>query len=223
MLRNHSRGALTLILALLLLLPGRTGRADEKVVAEFRRHLERGTALYKAGEYQESLIELQAAYTLRQLPLLLLNIGQAHRKLGHAKVALDFYEFYLRVEPRPLPEIRVELESYIRQTRELLVAAERIKAKEAVEDQARRPGEPPAGTPARVDLRLPALATAPRGAALPLRLAAPRGEGARVPLYRRWWLWTAVGVVAAGAVAGAVAGTYRPALRACPFGEGNDC
>ena len=43
----------------------------------------------------------QRAYDLRQLPRLLLNIGQAHRKLGHAREALESYRLYLRAEPSP--------------------------------------------------------------------------------------------------------------------------
>lgn len=43
---------------------------------------------------------------------------------------------------------------------------------------------------------------------LPTEEPSPQAQAQRTPLYKRWWLWTVVGgVVAAGAVTGAVLGT----------------
>jgi hypothetical protein len=51
--------------------------------------------------------------------------------------------------------------------------------------------------------------------ATPVVAAAPQKSqphADRTPLYKKWWLWTIVGVVVAGGVvAGAVVGTQKPA------------
>jgi hypothetical protein len=120
-----SRFLLILILCLGLVTPAWARPGDRE--AEFERQYKRGVALYKAEKYQEAVEALQAAYAIKQLPRLLLNLGQAHRKLGHAREALGYYEFYLRVEPNPRPEIKTELDGYIAQTRAMLDAAERAQ------------------------------------------------------------------------------------------------
>src|SRR5205823_2127459 len=98
--------------------------------------VDKAVELYKAEEFEDAIKEFQAAYALRQLPKLLLNIAQAHRKLGRAKEALGFYEFYLRVEPSPKAELKAELEAYITQTRAMLAAAEEMKHRREVEEKA---------------------------------------------------------------------------------------
>lgn len=95
--------------------------------ADFRKHYDRAIAYYEKGAYENALTEYQMAYAIKQLPKLLLNIGQLHRKLGHAKDALGYYELYLRVEPNPEPQLKAELDRYIQQTRAMLDAAERVR------------------------------------------------------------------------------------------------
>lgn len=129
---SSSSPTLALLLLLVLVVP-QAGRAD--ISDQFLERYQSAVRLYESSEYEGSIKEFQMAYTLKQLPRLLLNIGQAHRKLGHAKDALSFYEFYLRVEPNPKPEIKAELELYIRQTRDLLAAAEQMKAQQGAEER----------------------------------------------------------------------------------------
>ena len=102
-----------------------TGAAEEG--QDFRKHYQQALSFYERGQYQESIQEFQAAYAIKQLPKLVLNMGQAHRKLGHAKEALGYYELYLRIEPDPEPKLKAELDRYIQQTRMMLAAAERIR------------------------------------------------------------------------------------------------
>ena len=61
------------------------------------------------------------------------------------------------------------------------------------------------GLTARVELALRKIPPPPRPRAAPLA-AAPVAQS--TPIYRRWWFWTGIAVVAAGATAGAVAGSY---------------
>lgn len=83
-------------------------------------HYKRAMKLYELKDYPKAIREFQAAYKVRQLPKILLNIGQVYRKLGMASSALKFYEHYLRVEPNPKPEIKAEVDRYIEQTRAML-------------------------------------------------------------------------------------------------------
>lgn len=101
-------------------------RADE--AADFKKHYDSALTYYNKGAYADALREFQMAYAIKQLPKLLLNIGQLHRKQGNAKEALGYYELYLRVEPNPEPKLKAELDRYILQTRSMLDAAERVRA-----------------------------------------------------------------------------------------------
>lgn len=184
----------------------------------FEQHLERGMNLYKQGEYAEAIRELHAAYAIRQMPRLLLNLGQAHRKLGHAREALGFYEMYLKIEPEPRPELKQELDRYIAQARTMIQAAERTRAELGQSAEDPHPA-PPAERPQAPGVPAAALSAAAPAAATPgtrpaLQLAPvgpPPAKGmAKAPLHRQWWLWTAVGaVVAGGVVTGAVLGSQR--------------
>ena len=93
----------------------RTARAD---LAD--QHYKRALAFYENKDYPRAIREFQAAYKVRQLPRILLNIGQVYRKLGMASTALKFYEHYLRVDLQPKPDIKLEVDRYIAQTRAML-------------------------------------------------------------------------------------------------------
>lgn len=212
--------SLALALALFAATPV-LARGQER--ADFRHHYDRALALYRAADYAAAIVAFQRAYALRQLPRLLLNLGQAHRKLGHAQEALDCYRLYLRAEPAPPPEVKADLDGFIAQTQALLDAAARLQP--AGEGGSRPPASGGASPPSSA----PVLGTSPPGrapapdssssspGALPLpsalrpqappwtaRSAPPRA--AAPPLHRRWWFWTTLGVVAAGTAAGITAG-----------------
>jgi hypothetical protein len=193
--------------------------ADSK--GEFRAHYEAALRLYDRGQYEGAIKEFQAAYALKQLPRLLLNIGQAHRKLGHARDALGFYEFYLRVEPNPKPEIKAELTTYITQTRALLDVAERMRAQQdgaepPPQNEPPLPQRPPAGADstvaaAPVVLAPPAPAPAVRLAVVTTSDPLPQtpltvDQGLSRPVYKKWWFWTLIGVGVAGAATGIALG-----------------
>lgn len=189
MSRIRHKRVLLFVWTLLLLLQ-RSAWADEE--QEFRQHYEQALSLYEQRDYQAALGEWQKAYAIRQLPRLLLNLGQTYRKLGRAREALGYYELYLRVEPNPEPQLKAELDQYIVQTRVMLKEAEtlRQKAKEtgapepAVSKVAEPPHRPspgiPAGSPGAVMTQAatpPAVSSAPAAS----RPAAPRELSAVAP------------------------------------------
>ena len=205
---------------------------------EFRQHYEAALRFYDAGQFEGAIKEFQAAYALKQLPRLLLNIGQAHRKLGHARDALGFYEFYLRVEPNPKPEIRAELTTYIAQTRMLLDAAERMRAEQKGEpaagpEQTPGPGGPSSGGPsppgqpataspagigatgATTATTAPATPTAPdtrlQVSSAPALEHRPTDSTAARPVYKKWWFWTLIGVGVAATATGIALGVRASA------------
>lgn len=97
------------------------------------RRYDRGVELYGKGRYEEAIREFQAAYEIQQLPRLLYNIGQAHRKIGRDREAADHFERYLQQERVVEPTLRAELEAFITAQR----------AKEAAErEEALRRGQP---------------------------------------------------------------------------------
>ena len=86
----------------------------------FQQHYEAAVRLFLSEHYPEALKEFEAAYAVRQLPRLLINIGTTHRKLGEAKAALSAYEAYLRIEPNPDPEVKKKLDEALSQVHTML-------------------------------------------------------------------------------------------------------
>jgi len=115
-----SYGLFRRVLVVLLVLGSMPVQGAPMKAGAAEQHYNRGLAYYESKDYPNAIREFQAAYKIRQLPRILLNIGQVYRKLGMASTALRFYEHYLRVEPKPKPEIKQEVDRYIAMTRAML-------------------------------------------------------------------------------------------------------
>ncbi len=104
----------------------------------FQQHYEAAVRLFLSEHYPEALKEFEAAYAVRQLPRLLINIGTTHRKLGEAKAALSAYEAYLRIEPNPDPEVKKKLDEALSQVHTMLnlAAAPAKDGKDGKDDRA---------------------------------------------------------------------------------------
>jgi tetratricopeptide (TPR) repeat protein len=167
------------------------------LVREANRH-------YELGHFREALQRYEAAYALRPEPKWLFNMAQAQRELRAYAEAIRLYELYLlKVPDSPL---RTDVESLIERSRQQLHA----------ETERRRLLPSATGAP-------PAPAAAPPATTTPSAGAAPPDERTRShPWYTRWWVWTAVGVVATGAVVGGVLGTrnHNPEIPATAHGTG---
>jgi hypothetical protein len=168
------------ILLFALLHAAQPARADER--ANAKAHVERGSALYQQGHYDEAFAELSAGYQLDPRPELLYSLGQTERKRGHCKEAIEFYERYLGTR---LPRERMAA---------VLVQIDRCRA------ELDRPVEPrPAPVvPPPIVTTLPPAPPSPSPAATAVAIAVPLESPPPVqPVYKKWWLWTSLGVVVA--------------------------
>jgi hypothetical protein len=86
------------VAALVLATAGAEARTDDPAETQAKVHFKRGVEDYTRGQYEAAVIEFQAGYRLKPLPLFLYNIGQAARMAGNKQLALDSYERYLQEE-----------------------------------------------------------------------------------------------------------------------------
>jgi tetratricopeptide (TPR) repeat protein len=89
---------------------------------EFKAHLDSAITHYAAGRYAESIGKFEAAYLMKQLPAILYNLAQAHRRLGKAGQALRYLKLYEQTNPDLAPEKRADLRAQIESTQLLLRA-----------------------------------------------------------------------------------------------------
>jgi tetratricopeptide (TPR) repeat protein len=160
----------SLLALLIVALVARVAAADDAATRDAKRHFERGQKLYTLTKFREALDEYQQAFDARPIPDFLFNIGQCYRNLGDYDSAIFSYKKYLAAAPDAPNRAQVE---------QLIVDLQTRKDQEDARRLALQPSPPPAPAP-------PPANTA----------AAPPPSQ---PIYTRWWFWTGIGVVAAGA------------------------
>ena len=168
---------------------------------------EAGVKHFDLAEYEPALADFKEAYRQKADPAFLYNIAQCHRRLGHTDDAITFYQNYLRRSPdaknREEVQRRIsELEAVRRAGPEpsTPVTAQPIVAPPV----AAAPPTIPAAQPAAIPPTPTPVSTSAPSAALDFssyNQAPPANAGA---FYTRWWFWTAVGVVTAGAATVAI-------------------
>jgi tetratricopeptide (TPR) repeat protein len=94
------------ILAVLLIGAGVAGAAEDRQTA--RDHYIKGTRLFDLGRFDDAIKEYEAAYEIKDDPVLLYNIAQAHRLAGHSQQALFYYKSFLRRAPKTPNRVEVE-------------------------------------------------------------------------------------------------------------------
>lgn len=159
----------SLLALFVIALSARVAAADDAATRNAKRHFERGQKLYTLTKFREALDEYQQAFDARPIPDFLFNIGQCYRNLGDYDAAIFSYKKYLAGAPDAPNRPQVE---------QLIVD---LQARKDQED-ARRLALPPPTPPGTAATAGPAPAPPPDR-----------------PIYTRWWFWTGVGVVAAGA------------------------
>ncbi|HEY1584446.1 MAG TPA: hypothetical protein VGH63_02090 [Polyangia bacterium] len=182
-----------LTLGLVLALGG-VAAADEG--SQAKHFFVSGSKHFDLGEYSDALNDFKEGYRLKDDPVFLYNIAQCHRLLNQNTEALRAYKTYLRRAPNAAN--RGEVERKIAAIEEAQEAAN--KATTTPPNQVLPPdshgSEPATGTATTTTPSTTEPATA--ASSNTLTATAPAREE-RTPIYKKWWLWTAVGVVVVGA------------------------
>lgn len=197
--RARALAAALVVLVTLVALPCRA--------ADWKTHYDLALALYQAQKFEDSIPEFKAAYEQLPNPGLLFNLAQAYRKAGHPREAIEYYDRYLSAAPQLNEEMRHKVDSYLAEARNTLAALELEMKRRLAEEKAAHEHEPEPAAP-----RPPPSAPAPAPAAELAVLNAPAAPPAR-PLYKRWWLWTAVAgaAVTAAVITGVAVASQSPA------------
>jgi hypothetical protein len=171
--------------------------ADDEARVRSRSGIER----FRRGEYAAAIADFEASYALRPLPELRFNIAQAQRSLGRCDDALAEYERYL--SEAPAGRRRAQAESGAAEMRACVSA-------QPAAPPAPLPTTPPPEAAAPSQPPPPEVHASPLpSAAMPVMASSAHAPRERTPLYKKWWLWTALGVVVAGAVTGIAVGVHE--------------
>ena len=164
-----------------------------------KAHYQKATAHFAVGEYHDAALEYEEAFKLKQDPAILFNAAQAFRLAGDNQQALLLYNNIIKLYPST---------HYAKDSKERIEKlAQATTAPPAAQPAAVAPVAPippPAPTVAAPPPAIEPAVSAP-GASATLVSSAPPTASESHPVYTRWWFWTAIGVVAAGAVITAIA------------------
>lgn len=179
----------TILAIIVFVLSSSSAFADR--IEDARSLFQEANAHFAVGEFAQAADKFQAAYKLRPDAALLYNAAQSTRLSGNNAKALVLYKNYLQFYPRETnsDEVRGQIERL-----QAAVAASTSAITAPPQGTAEHPRPPEARsltTPTPSVITNPAVAVAM--------------QPARKPVYKKWWLWTLIGVaVAGGVVAGAV-------------------
>ena len=163
-------------------------RADDR--AKARDAYREGARRFDVGDYRNALDAFKQAYLLYEDPAFLFNMAQCYRLLNDRENALRTYRVYLnRVPKAPNREEIERIIEGLAQTLEKERATASLPPNGSQEPRA----EPPA--PA---VQPSAPVVQPSAPVLVVTHNPPE----RTPGYKKWWVWTAVGVVAVGVALG---------------------
>ncbi len=211
------KGALPMKFRLIVLLAiglsaGGIARAGNRD-AEAKEHYEEGTKAFNLGEFKRAIEEYRKAYQAKPEPVLLYDIAQSYRLSNDLTNAVFFYRSYLRNSPnasnrREIDERIRKLEAQLQEQHQVTTQPPNTPVPIGSQPARETPPETPLPAEATPKAPPPTLASipppqstassatqpAPASPALQLtQSGAPPRE--RTPVYKKWWLWTAVGAV----------------------------
>lgn len=192
-----------------VMLLGLVAVAHASPVDDARQHYQAGTAAFNLGDFAKAVIEYKAAYTAKQDPTFLYNIAQAARLAGDLPTALFFYKSFLRNMPNApnKQEVRDRISSLETQIQEQRRPPNETAPPNTLET---KPAHPETTTPSQPEtpsvVEKPA-EPKPETTTTVAPTESPRSEPVaekteKTPVYKKWWLWTIVGVVVVGAAVG---------------------
>ena len=183
---------------------------DATTLAAAKESFDQAEKSYALGKFGDALRQYERAFDLKPLPAFLFNIGQCHRNLGNWERASFFYNGYLSRDPKAKNRDKV------------LTLIDQMNAKVREQDEARRAAAAASGTTGTGTTGTGTTGTGTTGTGtttpttrepgviVPPQAVTPpvTPPVAETPTYRKWWVWTLVGVaVVGGGVAAAVVAT----------------
>lgn len=173
--------------------------------AECGQHYNLARQLSKKGDTERAIDEYRSTYGRKPFPPLLFNIARLYHKSGKLSQAILHYKWYLDSPSAGDEAQRDQARRYFAE------AINDVRADTVLPEQPMpQPSTPPSSAqsvqPQSLDQPMTAPVLPPNVASVAPVTPPPRTTENR-PIYKRWWLWTIVGVVVAGGVAGAVAGS----------------
>jgi hypothetical protein len=166
--------------------------ADE-LAKQARHHFDEATAAYNIGDFARATVEYREAYRLVHDPVLLYDAAQACRLGNDPSQALFLYRSYLRALPSAANRSQVEERIAALEKQLMAQPANPEPTPKPPIKQEELPKPPP--PPPQMNVNPVPTATGSIAAKITERHS-------RTPVYKKWWLWTIVGVVAAGAAVG---------------------
>lgn len=182
-------------LALLLMVCwGGFSSAHADDVHAAKTHFDEAQKHFAVGEFQAAAEEYQLAYKAKPDAALLYDAAQAFRLANEPERAIVLYRNYLQFYPdQPnANDVRILIEQ-LRQN----IAAQR--AQQTPPQDASKPAPQKESTQ---------LAPPASGNAAVVAKGRPRRQ--TTPAYKKWWLWTIVGVVVVGAAVGVAVALTTP-------------
>jgi tetratricopeptide (TPR) repeat protein len=145
------------LVALVLLCASGVARAEDINTTQAREHYNKGAKAFALGKFDDAIKEYEAAYELRDDPVFLYNIAQAHRLNRNPERALFFYRSYLSHAPRAenAADVRQKIADLQKLVDEQAHSQTAPPTVPITPERGGTPAEPPAPTPA------PAAATSP--------------------------------------------------------------
>lgn len=182
-----------LLIALLVAAAGTGADADER--GEAREAFRLGRQHYALREYKEALVAFKEAYRHYEDASFLFNIAQCERQLDQRADAIQAYRMYLLNAPTAKNRDEVQ---------QLIARLEHEMAEERATRSAPPPGveAPTEATKSGAPAPAAALAETRPAPAIELTAAPVKRD---TPTYKKWWVWTLVGVAVAGGAAAGVA------------------
>lgn len=169
-----------LVLWLVPSVAGAQGETAEQQKNRARELYKHAQVQFRVGDLKQAADEFKKSYELYPAPETLYNLAQTYRLLKNYEQAIFQYKQFLH-EGHPSESDRKLIDERIAEM-EALLAAQR-HTQEA----------PPVGTVPAVEKPT----SAATGIA-PVSISTENDRRQRQPIYKKWWLWTTVGVVAVG-------------------------
>lgn len=203
------------LVALAMAAPAGAKKKSDPAEEQAKERFASAQKAYDLARFEEALKLYSQAYELKPLPGFLFNIAQCHRQLNDLEKARFFYKRYMDLSPTR-PKNAEQVEELLKQVEATLAEAKEPKrppvepVAAVAEAKPTPPPVEPQAAPVTQTKPLEAWAPMPEAAPIPpLVNTAPMTPPPPEALTKKWWFWTGVGVVAAGAATVALSASPR--------------